>query len=311
MLSLLDHAADDMLAMTFEDMLAYLKDFPSTVNAQEIMAHSLKISLKGKHIQKYSTEWKSASDMTPQEGNGSSNTSSPNATTKSTSSDMSKLTIVKFDGQVRCHYMMGKPSVFINTQSTTLCGPRASSMVQKNKPRRVRRVSFSIVSIREYERILGDNPSVTTGPPIGIGWRNAPEFTLDVDEYEKSKVVPLDSTEFLLNKQDRENMLREHTNVSDKEMASAVKAIRKEKWRRHKTVVNLNMQKAEEKAEVAKRKAKTMLNKKSLTYEVLVAKLWHNAHEIATAKAKKLEESIEQGKIVSSRDLYSVGTPQW
>ena len=311
MLSLLDHAADDMLAMTFEDMLAYLKDFPSTVNAQEIMARSLKISLKGKHIQKYSTEWKSASDKTPQEGNGSSNTSSPNATTKSTSSDMSKLTIVKFDGQVRCHYM-GKPSVFINTQSsTTLCGPRASSMVQKNKPRRVRRVSFSIVSIREYERILGDNPSVTTGPPIGIGWRNAPEFTLDVDEYEKSKVVPLDSTEFLLNKQDRENMLREHTNVSDKEMASAVKAIRKEKWRRHKTVVNLNMQKAEEKAEVAKRKAKSMLNKKSLTYEVLEAKLWHNAHEIASAKAKKLEESIEQGKIVSSRDLYSVGTPQW
>ena len=45
MLSLLDHAADDMLAMSFEDMLAYLKDFPSTVNAQEIMAHSLKISL--------------------------------------------------------------------------------------------------------------------------------------------------------------------------------------------------------------------------------------------------------------------------
>ena len=92
MLSLLDHAADDMLAMSFEDMLAYLKDFPSTVNAHEIMAHSLKISLKGKHIQKYSTEWKSASDMTPQEGNGSSNTStSPNATTNSTSSDMSKL----------------------------------------------------------------------------------------------------------------------------------------------------------------------------------------------------------------------------
>ena len=54
-----------------------------------------------------------------------------------------------------------------------------------------------------------------------------------------------------------------------------------------------------------------MLNKKSLTYEVLVGKLWHEAHEIATAKAKKLEESIKQGKIVSSRDLYSVGTPQW
>ena len=90
-----------------------------------------------------------------------------------------------------------------------------------------------------------------------------------------------------------------------------VKAIRKEKWRRHKTVVNLNMQKAEEKAEAAKRRAKTMLNKKSLTYEVVVAKLWHNAHEIAKAKAKRLEESIKQGKIVSSRDLYNVGTPQW
>ena len=31
-----------------------------------------------------------------------------------------------------------------------------------------RNVSFDKVSIREYERVLGDNPSVSQGPPIRL-----------------------------------------------------------------------------------------------------------------------------------------------
>ena len=42
MLSLLDHASKDHTDKTFEDILNYFRDFPSTVNGQTIMAGSLR-----------------------------------------------------------------------------------------------------------------------------------------------------------------------------------------------------------------------------------------------------------------------------
>lgn len=58
MLSLLEHASADILDRRFEEILNYFRDFPSTVNGQAIMAGSLKIALKRKHIQKHVTEWR-------------------------------------------------------------------------------------------------------------------------------------------------------------------------------------------------------------------------------------------------------------
>mmetsp|Transcript_20010 Transcript_20010/g.28344 ORF Transcript_20010/g.28344 Transcript_20010/m.28344 type:complete len:149 (+) Transcript_20010:172-618(+) len=49
---------------------------------------------------------------------------------------------------------------------------------------RKKRVSFGRVAIREYERDLGDNPSVDCGPPIAIGWRYSPSHNHSVEEYE-------------------------------------------------------------------------------------------------------------------------------
>ena len=37
----------------------------------------------------------------------------------------------------------------------------------KEKPRQVNSVRFSEIQIRDYERVVGDNPSCSSGPPIG------------------------------------------------------------------------------------------------------------------------------------------------
>ena len=56
--------------------------------------------------------------------------------------------------------------------------------------RRDSRVSFGVVSMREYDRIVGDNPGgKTSGPPISIGWdfTEADEVSLhDHELYRKS-----------------------------------------------------------------------------------------------------------------------------
>ena len=59
MLALLDHAQQqDLLNLHFEDILTYLREFPSKVDGQSIMMASLKIPLKRRHIQKYAAEWR-------------------------------------------------------------------------------------------------------------------------------------------------------------------------------------------------------------------------------------------------------------
>lgn len=68
-------------------------------------------------------------------------------------------------------------------------------MGQRNREGRnklSRSVSFADVNIREYERILGDNPSCTSGPPISLGWGYSPEpIKLSVDDFERGKAIYL------------------------------------------------------------------------------------------------------------------------
>lgn len=178
-----------------------------------------------------------------------------------------------------------------------------------NRSKMTRSVSFARVNIREYERVLGDNPSVRAGPPLSIGWRYAPApLSITLDDYEKGKGDPRSSAEYLVPKAVRENILKEHAGVSRREMVAAVRTIKKEKAQRHKTVVNLSMQKTEEKIEKVRRKMKKIL-KPSSSYGTLEAELWDDAHAVAMEKAKRLEESLHRGESVTYMDLYSAGTP--
>jgi hypothetical protein len=45
-------------------------------------------------------------------------------------------------------------------------------------------VDWGNVQIRTYEIVLGDNPAVSIGPPIAIGWNVFEERTFDIKSYE-------------------------------------------------------------------------------------------------------------------------------
>lgn len=172
-----------------------------------------------------------------------------------------------------------------------------------------RSISFSQVNIREYERILGDNPCVSSGVPLGIGWRYAPDpVVVNVDAYEDGKRCPRGRSEYLVPKAVREGLVQEHAGVGRREIVTAVRAIQKAKAQRRRTVINLGHQKTEERVEGARRKLKKIL-RPAKAGDALQAQLWDAAHAAAVDKAARLEDSIRNGESVSMRHVYSVGNP--
>jgi hypothetical protein len=46
-------------------------------------------------------------------------------------------------------------------------------------------VSFGRIEIREYPYDLGDNPSVSAGVPVTLGWDYTDEYDFEVENYER------------------------------------------------------------------------------------------------------------------------------
>ncbi len=85
-------------------------------------------------------------------------------------------------------------------------------------------VTFSHVQIREYSRTVGDNPSVTCGPPLSIGWKYNKRGELDIDSYEADKACRCDpdSRECRrLTPRERERLLKEIAGETDRRILTA------------------------------------------------------------------------------------------
>lgn len=84
-------------------------------------------------------------------------------------------------------------------------------------------VCFGNVNVREYERTVGDNPAVSSGVPIGLGWHYSTYLDVDVDIYESSvrKPGPRTRKDFVLTAQDRFQILRDECGCSPQEIYKA------------------------------------------------------------------------------------------
>ncbi|EEC48049.1 predicted protein [Phaeodactylum tricornutum CCAP 1055/1] len=134
-----------------------------------------------------------------------------------------------------------------------------------------RNIEFKELHIREYARTLGDNPSCSSGPPVSISWEFDPETKIiSVDEYEDTRPPRRTHFEMILPRDLRQSMLRKEWDITQLQIAAAVRANIKAKNQRRSTVNNIGKAtKIEEMMEKAGKKVRRgFLLKKSTTKEM-------------------------------------------
>jgi hypothetical protein len=70
-------------------------------------------------------------------------------------------------------------------------------------------VTFSIVEFHTHAVILGDNPSVSIGPPLAMGWKAVQSDSLDLEGYETSRPPRRQKRDLIIPRNMRVSWLRE------------------------------------------------------------------------------------------------------
>eukprot|EP00586_Coscinodiscus_wailesii_P014462 CAMPEP_0172520104 /NCGR_PEP_ID=MMETSP1066-20121228/291807_1 /TAXON_ID=671091 /ORGANISM="Coscinodiscus wailesii, Strain CCMP2513" /LENGTH=280 /DNA_ID=CAMNT_0013302803 /DNA_START=166 /DNA_END=1008 /DNA_ORIENTATION=- len=99
-----------------------------------------------------------------------------------------------------------------------------AGLYRRNVKKPQKNVSFSTVTVREYEVILGDNPSCSSGPSLGIGWNYDKRKIIEttVDNYERCSQEPLAERQLVVSSSERWRRLV-HVGYSQTQIASAVR----------------------------------------------------------------------------------------
>lgn len=120
-------------------------------------------------------------------------------------------------------------------------------------------VNFTDVQVRQYERIMCDNPASQNGPSVGIGWNYMELEAVPVDDFEHRRGRGTRKASKLLLARDKREKLIRHLGYTDKDIAANVRELNKLRSQRRQTVNNLGAQKVEEAVESAKRQVKKLL----------------------------------------------------
>lgn len=170
--------------------------------------------------------------------------------------------------------------------STFDCGPinnRNSPSPTISSPANVtvkRSVSFSCINIREHERIAGDNPCVTSGVPLSIGWGYHQHDAVDVDVYEKNRgPSPHNINMMMVPANVRKNILRDEFGVSIRDMNDSMRNVHITRRQRKHTSAIDQFEWWEEVLQSTKRKFNRLTKKTTTVKEE--EKLWEHAHEKA------------------------------
>jgi hypothetical protein len=140
------------------------------------------------------------------------------------------------------------------------CAPHTRKQTESGgstRQSRLKKVSFSNIEVRKYPLILGDNPSVRSGPPLSIGWEHDPATVVleSVEEYERRKCY---RKTLVMSRSEREAILF-NLGYSRSEIAKNIRHVIKVKNQRRTTINNLSVAKVEEAVETAKNSVKKII----------------------------------------------------
>mmetsp|Transcript_29464 Transcript_29464/g.46270 ORF Transcript_29464/g.46270 Transcript_29464/m.46270 type:complete len:406 (-) Transcript_29464:192-1409(-) len=173
-----------------------------------------------------------------------------------------------------------------------------------------RSVELKTVHIREHERIAGDNPCVSSGVPLSLGWGFVQHDPFPLDDYESAKGPPRDKIEMMVPASVRKCMLRDEFKVSIAELNASMKVVNITKKQRRHTVASEHLEGWQEVSESAKRKFKRLLNKSSTKKEE--AALWEQAHTSATQSFLKTfgADALAQNPELAGVDVNATEMPK-
>lgn len=120
-------------------------------------------------------------------------------------------------------------------------------------------VTFTNIIIRDYPMTVGDNPSVSSGPPLTIGWNYFNEVTIPLDIYEDSKPSPRNGREMIVPRMRREQIFRD-AGFTYNQLIKLTKPVNIARIQRHKTYASLGLSPWIEVYEKATRKARNVIS---------------------------------------------------
>jgi hypothetical protein len=136
------------------------------------------------------------------------------------------------------------------------------------------KVSFQNVIIREYDLTLGDNPSVSYGPPVSLDWNYSEEKAINLELYEGNRPQRRSMRQMNINHYQRKHLLRMYGHTEE-EIKQAKRDASKVSSQRAVTRQFLMFQKVEDVLESASRKAKRIIRGrgKAATVDILTQSL--------------------------------------
>ena len=137
-------------------------------------------------------------------------------------------------------------------QNDTMSSGNRTKVRSKGKTKREtaphRSVTFTSTEVREYPIELGDNPSVSSGPPLTIGWTYISRHKIPIDDYEAGRPPHRALYEMIIPSATRMGILCD-ADISLRSIQKAIKEVNVTKRQRRRTVQTLQTSWIEEMSE--------------------------------------------------------------